>query len=387
MTRTAVTPNSLMARIALGLSTATIFFLLLNNDVKFFDNGGAKDVVMKYPVTPSPPAAMSTPRKEARRRLDGRAKPAIVTMVANDNESIEDLCLMMKSLLFLKGGYGGSFIRGGPAGIYTSAPVLVFNEGDLTDRQMQGLKSCTSRPVAFPVVKLDTYPANFDEEKEWKAFSQWTNFRPMEGRRDWSYAQMLRFFTSGIFRHPAVQQYDLLMKVDSDACFMRQRYIHMNPFYQEAPGLEGRYVYQTNYDGGMTGNPQFVENLYDTAVAYMKKENLQPKNPKLWAVVKAVWEETGNMPVFLTQFEILRRNFFQREEVAKWLDHLTDKEPFGVFRYRWSDSTTRVLTMAMFADEQNLLLSKSTGFLHGRGRCAKNFIADVHDRLKTEERW
>jgi len=294
---------------------------------------------------------------------------------------------MLKSLLFLKGGYGGSFIRGGPAGVYTSAPVLVFNEGDLTGAQMDHLKTCTSRPVAFPLVELDFFPDGFDEEKEWTAFAKWTNFRPMEGRRDWSYAQMLRFWTRGVFDHPAVQQYDMIMKLDADSCFMRQRYTNMNPFYQELPAIEGRYKYQTNYDGGLTGNPQFVENMFDVAISYMKTENMEPANPQLWTVIKSVWEETGNMPVFQTHMEICRLSFFKSEPVAKWLKHLTDDAPYGIYRYRWSDSTTRVVTLAMFAAAENLLLSKSTGYLHGRGRCAKNFIADSHERMKTQERW
>merc|ERR1712008_53846 len=99
------------------------------------------------------------------------------------------------------------------------------------------------------------------------------------------------------------------------------------------------------------------------------------------------WEETGGMPVFQTHLEILRMSFFKSEPVAKWLKHLTDAAPYGIYRYRWSDSTTRVVTLAIFAEAEELLLSKSIGYLHGRGRCAKNFISDSHDRMKTGERW
>merc|ERR1719273_1420006 len=161
----------------------------------------------------------------------------------------------------------------------------------------------------------------------------------------------------------------------------------MNPFYQEAPGMDAKYAYQTNYDGAVGGNTQFVEGLYEYAVRYMETVGMTPANPKLWSVVKAVWEQTGNLPVFQTNFEICRLAFFKSESVVTWLDALADEEPYGLFRFRWSDANTRVLTLAMFAKEDELLLSKSTGYLHGKGRCAKNFIADVHDRMKTEERW
>ena len=360
----------IVVKTILGLLTASLLLLSANN---VLNKKSTSYAVASQPV---------------RRQLqEERANPAIVTLVDNDSDSLSDLCLMLKSLLFLKGGYGGSFIRGGPAGIYTSSPVLIFNEGDLNEEQMQNLRTCTSRPLSFPVVDINTFPEEFKQGREWEAYSKWTTFRPMKGRRDWSYAQMMRFWTSKVFKHPAVQEYDLIMKIDSDACFMRQRYVNLNPFYQEAPALESKYVYQTNYDGAVTGNPQFVENLYETARKYMKDNDITPSNPLLWQVIKNVWEDSGNMPVFSTHFEICRLSFFKSEPVQKWLDHLIDGRPFGVYRYRWSDSITRVVTMAMFGTVDNLLLSKTIGYLHGRGRCAKNFIDDAHDRYKTEERW
>lgn len=356
----------------------TVSFLLSTSALVTLKNNG--DSAISATATSSAAA-----ESHHNRRLQTQSKTAVVTMV--DKDGTEDLCLMLKSLLFLKGGYGGSFIRGGPAGIFTSAPVLIFNEGNLSTEQMQDIEQCTSRPVAFPVISLKDFPADFKRGVEWEKYTKWTNFRPAKGRNDWSYAQMLRFWTAHVFKHPAVQQFDTIMKIDADSCFLRQRYIHMNPFYQEAPGMDAKYAYQTNYDGAVGGNTQFVEGLYEYAVRYMETVGMTPANPKLWSVVKAVWEQTGNLPVFQTNFEICRLTFFKSEPVAKWLDALADEEPYGLFRYRWSDANTRVLTLAMFAKEDELLLSKSTGYLHGKGRCAKNFIADVHDRMKTEERW
>eukprot|EP00586_Coscinodiscus_wailesii_P000814 CAMPEP_0172488236 /NCGR_PEP_ID=MMETSP1066-20121228/17669_1 /TAXON_ID=671091 /ORGANISM="Coscinodiscus wailesii, Strain CCMP2513" /LENGTH=340 /DNA_ID=CAMNT_0013255333 /DNA_START=44 /DNA_END=1063 /DNA_ORIENTATION=+ len=243
---------------------------------------------------------------------------AIATLVTNEQDDLNDLCLMLKSLVFLKGGYGGSFIRGGPTGMFSFSPVLVFNEGNLSLRQMQRIEGCTSRRVSFPVAYLNTYPATFNPHYEWRGFERWTRFRPRLGRRNWSYAQMIRFWTSTVWTHPAIQHFDTIMKMDADACFIRQRGVHFNPTYQEAPGLAMEKVYQTNYDGSVGSNRQFSHGLFDFAVDYMTKYGIVPMNPKMWSIINATWHEQEVLPVFQTSFEIVRRSFIQQKMVKRW---------------------------------------------------------------------
>lgn len=271
--------------------------------------------------------------------------------------------------------------------MYTFSPVLVFNEGNLSLRQMQRLEGCTSRRVSFPVAQINHYPAGFDPDYEWKGFVRWTNFRPLAGRRDWSYSQMIRFWTTTVWVHPAVQQFDTIMKMDSDACFLRQRYQNHNPTYQEAPGLEAKLVYQTNYDGNVGGNRQYSEGLYDFALDYMEKYKITPLNPELMDVINATWYKSRQLPVFQTSFEIMRKSFAQRRMVQRWHEALTEGEPYGPFRKRWSDAQTRVFTLAMFSKKEEVLFSKSIGFLHGNGRCRENSIDEAHERVATKDHY
>jgi len=196
---------------------------------------------------------------------------------------------------------------------------------------------------------------------------------------------MIRFWTSTVWTHPAIQHFDTIMKMDADACFIRQRGVHFNPTYQEAPGLAMEKVYQTNYDGSVGSNRQFSHGLFDFAVDYMTKYGIVPMNPKMWSIINATWHEQEVLPVFQTSFEIVRRSFIQQKMVKRWHETLTEIEPFGPFRKRWSDAQTRVFTIAFFTKQEEVLFSRSSGFLHGFKKCEENGIGQAWERVATKE--
>lgn len=123
--------------------------------------------------------------------------PAIAVLSTNSERDISELCLALKSLRYLKGEDKSK-----------KAPVLVFNEGDLSASQIEFIQNCVVVPnesleekriVAFPYVSLNAYfPKGFDPEQEWEDFKKGPNyFMSLEGRHRWSYAQMIRFWTTG----------------------------------------------------------------------------------------------------------------------------------------------------------------------------------------------
>lgn len=61
-----------------------------------------------------------------------------------------------------------------------------------------------------------------------------------------------------------------------------------------------------------------------------------------------------------------------------------------MFRYRWGDAQTRVFTLAMFASEEEVFLSRSAGYVHGRGKCLppgeKPVSFDIEDTLTFKEK-
>jgi hypothetical protein len=85
------------------------------------------------------------------------------------------------------------------------------------------------------------------------------------GRKEWGYAQMIRFWTTGIWKHAAVQEFETIMRIDANFCFIegdftagndgggieddflpviRVQYVYRN----DALGIICRYVYGSERD-------------------------------------------------------------------------------------------------------------------------------------------
>lgn len=101
-----------------------------------------------------------------------------------------------------------------------------------------------------------------------------------------------------------------------------------------------------------------------------------------------LWESSCDLPKFSNSFEVMRRVFFQSPEVMKWNRALSEDFPFGIYRNHWSDSYTRFLTLAIFAEPDQFLISSSEflieelGFAHDSEQGCLNYnIDDILERL------
>lgn len=277
--------------------------------------------------------------------------PVVATLLASREKDVQDLCVALTSLAFL-GGDSKDF----------PAPILVFNEGDLSEEQVKFVVSCTERPVAFPQVDFKTFPDGFDEKVISKMFR-------VEGRKEWGYYQMIRFWITGIWKHPALEPFGTVMRIDSDSCFKATN--------EYLPNFKhDNLLYYSQFVGFEDGK-NYTTGLLDFAEDFMKSIGRHPGDPLMWAFIKTTWEEHQSLPLFMTNFEVSRKSFMQRPDVAKWHEALTEKEPFGIFRYRWGDAVTRFLTAAMFAQNHQVMTSYPEGYGH-KENCPVN---EVHQAL------
>jgi len=251
----------------------------------------------------------------------------------------------------------------------------VFHEDDFTRDQKYGVLKCSDYPVSFHYVDL-SFPMEFDadsayEENRDVALLGTSRYH----HKPWGYARMIRFWTTQIWKHSAVQPYDTIMRIDTDSCFVDRLEEDTEDVY--FPSIRIRYVYRS--DGIRVGVNAFIEYLYDFAMTFMREHHIEPANPELWNMIQDTWNTNRTLPIFSKNFEVSRVSFFQRSMVMKWHDALTDEQPYGVFRYRWSDAQTKVLTMAMFADPDTIYFNKHPGYKHGRGVCRDyfNWMADI----------
>jgi len=145
----------------------------------------------------------------------------IVTIVTKDKSDVNQLCNALESLIFLQGDAD-----------YLS-PVLVFHEGDLTDEQLERIVLSTNRPVGFPYFDSSSFPRAFNHKKFMNSISvssssslhffgtskTSTSKTKTQLQDTLGYKQMLRFWISGLWKHPSIKAYDIIMRIDSDSCF------------------------------------------------------------------------------------------------------------------------------------------------------------------------
>lgn len=283
--------------------------------------------------------------------------PAISILVTNREKDISELRTALRSLAFLQGDLDPDH----------KAPILIFNEGDLSPEQIESIvTSCPDRPIAFPTVDFTEFPPGYNGEQEGTKFQ-------VKGRKEWGYYHMIRFWVTGIWKHPAIDHFETIMRIDSDSCFKE-----INPYL---PNFMNDDLYYHSQYVGFENGAQYVHGLYDFAVNYMQTVRIpsEPRNFLLWHFSTTVWTTMDTLPLFRTNFEVSRVSFMKRNDVSLWHDALTDKAPHGVYRYRWGDAVTRFLTASMFENQDRIMTIRPTGYFHKIGCSAE----EVDEALKT----
>jgi len=278
--------------------------------------------------------------------------PMIAVLVTSRQKDIEDLRLALRSLVFLKGD-NPNFL----------APVLVFSEGDLSEEQKGVLRESTNRQVEFPLVDFSIFPYGLDLEHMTDSEAV-EKFRVAD-RSEWGYQQMIRFWTSGIWKHPALQPFTSVMRIDSDSCFKAPN-DHLPSFKHDRLSYFSQFV-------GLEDGKNYTIGLLNFAKQFMKENNIQPQNQMLWEYAESTWISQETLPLFQTNFELSRKSWMQSPIVTLWHDALTDSPPYGVFKYRWGDAVTRFLTTAMFASNEMVMSSGVYGYAH-KNDCKRNDV-------------
>jgi len=282
----------------------------------------------------------------------------IALLVAKRPKDIEEAQVALRSLAFLQGDEDPEH----------PAPVLIFNEGDLPTKAIEALVKSTNRPIGFPLVDFNSFPEGFDPSNEKSEFV-------VAGRDKWGYYQMIRFWVTRIWKQPAIQRFDAVMRLDSDSCFKEFNEYLPNFMY------DGLY-YHSQYVGVEPKHGvKFMNGMYDFVVNWMEKTQQppQPRNALLWHYLKSVWETDETLPVFRTNFELSKRAFMQRGDIARFHEAVTEKDPFPLLRNRWGDAILRFLMVSVFENNDKIMTVRPTGYFHKHGCTAQ----EVDDALRT----
>lgn len=292
--------------------------------------------------------------------------PVIAVLVTNLESDINDLTLALSSLVFLQGD-DPKF----------PTPVLIFNEGDLSTEQIHRIIESTNRPIAFPIV------TDFEEFPEGFVASSDPIFVKMGSqRKKWGYYHMIKFWTNEIWKHPALEPYEIVMRIDSDSCF-KESNSHLPNFAHD------HLVYHSTYVGYEFGKTKYIHGLFEFAQQYQMDNAIKPKNLMLWQFVLSAYSASQSLPVFQTNLEVTRKSFMQRKEVVQFNEAITAQEPFGVYRYRWGDAVIRFITMALFAGDEVVMKSPFNGYGHkeecGESEVTKAILNFKRDMAEAEQ--
>lgn len=257
--------------------------------------------------------------------------PVIVTFISNSTVDFSSLKTTLKSLRYMNGD-DPDF----------PAPILVFHEGFLTVPNQKEIAAFTNRPVAFPIVNFLELPSHFEVS------------RNHANKNIWADNQIQRFWISGVWKHPALQGFETIMKIEQSSCFKN--------FNERLPRLfDDDLVYHSRYIG-YEQNFESSQNLVDLVQSYVEKNSLKPANENSMEFITTAWKNTKSLPIFNTKLEVVRKSFMNRNDVSQFNHALTDAKAFDTFQYRWSLHAVRYITMALFAEDGRVLKSPHVGW-------------------------
>eukprot|EP01062_Namystynia_karyoxenos_P076230 TRINITY_DN7446_c0_g2_i1.p1 TRINITY_DN7446_c0_g2~~TRINITY_DN7446_c0_g2_i1.p1 ORF type:complete len:830 (+),score=156.02 TRINITY_DN7446_c0_g2_i1:144-2633(+) len=195
--------------------------------------------------------------------------------------------------------------------------------------------------------------------------AHWNGTHPVRtGREDPSvnapaYHRMCWFWHYGVFHLPVLDKVEYLLRLDSDSEFGSTPAV--DPI-QAVRLRKAAYGYNTFcFD-----NPQFTKGMWFHVRRFVMLPGGSPlfegfSVPERCQVDPECPEP---VPMFYTNFEVLRLSFFREPAVDRWLRSCHR----GVFLSRWGDAPLRGVTLGMFATKEQVVHLNDFAYAHGRPR-------------------
>ena len=267
--------------------------------------------------------------------------PAIALLITAERDDIVDLKRNLGSL--------------GRAFPTSRAPVLMFHEGDVGKDLQAELAEALSRggylgQARYPEVRFDLPARCCLFEPNWSKRAN---------RDKFAYHNMIRFWMKDVWQHPALNEFDTVMRLDSDSVITKPQ-----PPDDPLPGLRAGIVYRGNVLG-TDGEPVmhgFGEFLNLTIATWPHA----PKQPDIISNFVTTLQQHGRVPLIYNNFFVSRVAFFRRPEVVELVERMCCRAPdFYVYRYRWGDAFMHYFLLGMEANPSEFLVEPPLGYRHG----------------------
>jgi hypothetical protein len=212
----------------------------------------------------------------------------------------------------------------------------MYNNEPLKDDMLRLSKSIKRQVLFLDVgIAFNLFPSGFDPCRTKTTFHK---------RGKWNYQLMIRFWFKLLFELPQLQQYEYIMRIDDDSQ-IRGKWMNVFDEMRNKSAVYFSNVLDKDLEVQWPGTMKMKQAIID----YINQNNITPKQPEI------INNAFGDNIVlnYYNNFEITKVKFFQRKDVRHWVDFIDST--YGIFKYRWGDAVLRYLTLALFAEKQEVL--------------------------------
>lgn len=265
-------------------------------------------------------------------------------------------------------------------------PVHIFHEGVTAAVKGSIRDALTRHGVARPVVDYEDVSDTWKSlppgvsEQELKTWMQTGVQSKFQGR---GYRVMCRFWAGLVWQRSSMDKYDYYWRLDTDSILTRP--VIVDIFHHVF--IERRCEYGYNRLKGE--NPFVAERLWDTFVAWARRDNLSATrwravrrfamsdrpNPDPATQLRLAASEhnpsEGELkyfwaPMFYNNFELGSFRLKRDPLYSAFFTYVDTQQPYGIFRHRWGDAPLHTLGVMAVLSGQGLcnVSQRVVGYRH-----------------------
>ena len=225
---------------------------------------------------------------------------AVIYLVNHTEQGISDV---KKSLVLLRNNYLARY----------PCDVVCFHEAALTAVTRNSIAAYARIPVIWSEVGF--------------AVPTWIDQSRICTEKPVGYLHMCRFFTHQVFFHPALQQYDYTLRLDTDSEILSPVTVDL---FEEARKHNIVYGY---VDDTIHDQPQFVAGLKECCDVVAKTDDI----------------DVGR--VYYTNIELCQRNWFTNTPWTSLVSVIDSNG--GIYYHRWGDAPIRYIGIQLYTRPQD----------------------------------
>jgi hypothetical protein len=218
-----------------------------------------------------------------------------------------------------------------------TTPLLIMHSSQPNQDYLMRLANTTRRQMMFLDISsvFTLFPSNFDPCR---------TTTPWRARGKWNYQLMIRFWFKILFELPQLKQYEYIMRLDDDSKVMGT-WINV---FSEMRNKHAVY-FANNIDADTDRILPGTTTLQQVALKYVLFNNITIKQP---GMIRAGFGD-DHVLTYYNNFEVMKLKFFRRPNIRQWVEEIDRTN--GIFKYRWGDAPLRYITLAIFADTNEVL--------------------------------